>query len=57
MAGPEWWRVVLQEYEGVVNLVAAAKNSGKVKKIVFVTSLGVSLLLYPLNIFYGLLFW
>ncbi|BBN03165.1 hypothetical protein MPTK1_2g21300 [Marchantia polymorpha subsp. ruderalis] len=32
------------EFEGVKNLVAAAKNGGKVKKFVFITTIGVSLL-------------
>lgn len=46
-----------KEYEGIKNLIAAAKNKGDVKKFIFVTSLGVSNLLIPFNLFWGLLFW
>eukprot|EP00271_Cylindrocystis_brebissonii_P004352 TRINITY_DN159_c0_g1_i1.p1 TRINITY_DN159_c0_g1~~TRINITY_DN159_c0_g1_i1.p1 ORF type:complete len:960 (-),score=132.72 TRINITY_DN159_c0_g1_i1:1897-4776(-) len=46
-----------QEHESVKNLIAAAKNKGGVKKFVFVTSVGASLLLAPLNLFWGPLFW
>eukprot|EP00897_Mesotaenium_endlicherianum_P009230 jgi/Mesen1/8335/ME000046S07722 len=46
-----------KEYEGVKNLVAVTKNQGSVRKLVLVTSLGVSQLLSPFNVFWGLLFW
>eukprot|EP00850_Spirogloea_muscicola_P008988 SM000049S16759 [mRNA] locus=s49:540199:544748:- [translate_table: standard] len=45
------------EYEGVANLVSAAKNNGNIDKFVFVTSIGVSNLLNPLNLFGGITFW
>ncbi|KAL3697926.1 hypothetical protein R1sor_012002 [Riccia sorocarpa] len=32
------------EYEGVINLIAAAKNGGKVKKFVLISTIGVSFL-------------
>ncbi|GAQ80553.1 hypothetical protein KFL_000570020 [Klebsormidium nitens] len=44
------------EYEGVVNLVALAKNKD-VNKFVLVTSIGTSQLVSPFNLFYGLLWW
>lgn len=44
------------DYEGTKNIVAAAKAAG-VKHVVLVTSLGVSQILFPLNLFWGILFW
>jgi len=46
-----------QEFEALNNLVAAAKLSGSVKKFVLITSLGVSNILLPVNLFYGVLLW
>eukprot|EP00899_Mesostigma_viride_P010782 jgi/Mesvir1/19705/Mv09968-RA.2 len=44
------------DYEGTRNLVALAKRAG-VKQFVLVTSIGVSQLLSPFNLFGGILFW
>jgi uncharacterized protein YbjT (DUF2867 family) len=43
------------DFQGVENIVAAAKQSGTVKKIVLVSSIGVDDPLFPLNIFGGVL--
>ena len=42
--------------EGTKNLVAAAQQAG-VKKFVHVTSIGCDDPLFPLNAFFGVLFW
>lgn len=44
------------DYEGNCNLVAAAKQFG-VKKVVLVTSIGTDDILFPLNLYWGVLFW
>ena len=44
------------DYEGNKNLVDAAKRAG-VKQFVMVSSLCVSRLLHPLNLFWGILYW
>ncbi|GAB4821333.1 hypothetical protein N2152v2_008379 [Parachlorella kessleri] len=44
------------DYQGTSNLVAAAKQAG-VRKFVHVTSIGTDDLLFPLNIYWGVLFW
>lgn len=44
------------DYRGTENLVAAAQKA-KVKKFVLVTSIGVDDVLFPLNLFFGVLFW
>jgi len=46
-----------QEYEGLLNLLACAQQTGNLKKIVFVSSLGVSNVLLPGNLFFGFFFW
>lgn len=45
------------DYNGTCNIVAAAKKQGQVKHIVLVTSIGVDDILFPLNLFWGVLFW
>ena len=45
------------DYNGTCNIVAAAKKQGSVKHIVLVTSIGVDDILFPLNLFWGVLFW
>jgi uncharacterized protein YbjT (DUF2867 family) len=45
------------DYNGVCNILAAAKKKGNVKHIVLVTSIGVDDILFPLNLFWGVLFW
>jgi len=45
------------DYQGTQNLVAAAKQAGTVKKIVYVSSIGADDILFPLNAFWGVLFW
>jgi len=45
-----------QEYEGLLNLLACAQQTGNLKKIVFVSSLGVSNVLLPGNLFFGFFF-
>ncbi len=42
--------------QGTLNLIAAARTAG-VKKFVLVTSIGVDDILFPLNLFFGILFW
>lgn len=44
------------DFQGTENLVAAARQSG-IKKFVFVSSIGADDPLFPLNLFFGLLFW
>ncbi len=44
------------DYEGTVNLVDAARTAG-VERFILVSSLCVSRLLHPLNLFGGVLFW
>lgn len=44
------------DYQGTVNLVNAAKRQG-IKKIVLVSSVGVEESFFPLNLFWGILFW
>ena len=44
------------DYEGNKNLVDAAKRAG-VKQLVMVSSLCVSKLFHPLNLFWGILYW
>ena len=44
------------DYEGNKNLVDAAKRAG-VKQFVMVSSMCVSRLLHPLNLFWGILYW
>jgi len=45
------------DYNGTCNIVAAAKKKGTIKHIVLVTSIGVDDILFPLNLFWGVLFW
>eukprot|EP00854_Cymbomonas_tetramitiformis_P007494 gene7494-8920_t len=45
------------DYNGTVNLVNVAARAGKVKHFVFVTSIGTDDILFPLNLFWGVLFW
>ena len=45
------------DFQGTENLVAAAKQAGSVKKIVYVSSIGADDILFPLNAFWGVLFW
>jgi len=46
------------DYAGTANLVAVAKNmKGKIKKIVYVSSIGVEQTFVSLNLFWGVLFW
>jgi len=45
------------DYNGTANIVGAASASGKVDRIVLITSIGVDDLLFPLNLFFGVLFW
>jgi len=45
------------DFQGTENLVAAAKQAGSVKKVVYVSSIGVDDILFPLNAFWGVLFW
>lgn len=47
------WKV---DFQGNENLVAAARQAGA-SRIVLVTSIGVDDLLFPLNLFWGILFW
>jgi len=44
------------DYQGTENLVAAAKQAG-VQKFVLVSSIGTDDPLFPLNLFWGVLFW
>lgn len=45
------------DFQGTENLIAAAKQAGSVKKIVYVSSIGVDDIFFPLNAFWGVLFW
>jgi uncharacterized protein YbjT (DUF2867 family) len=45
------------DYQGNLNLFAAAKQSGTVKHVVFVTSIGADDFVNPLNLFFLILFW
>jgi uncharacterized protein YbjT (DUF2867 family) len=45
------------DFQGTENLVAAAKQAGSIKKLVYISSIGVDDPLFPLNAFWGVLFW
>lgn len=45
------------DYQGNLNLFAAAKRAGGIKRFVLVTSIGADDVLNPLNLFWGILFW
>jgi uncharacterized protein YbjT (DUF2867 family) len=45
------------DFQGTENLIAAAKQAGTVKKIIYVSSIGADDILFPLNAFWGVLFW
>ncbi|KAG2496346.1 hypothetical protein HYH03_005576 [Edaphochlamys debaryana] len=45
------------DYQGTLNLLAAARQSGSVRHVVLVSSIGADDLLNPLNLFWGVLFW
>lgn len=44
------------DFQGTQNLVAAAQQCG-IKKFVFVSSIGADDILFPLNAYFGILFW
>ncbi|EFJ41522.1 hypothetical protein VOLCADRAFT_107678 [Volvox carteri f. nagariensis] len=44
------------DYQGTLNLIAAAKQKG-VRQFVLISSIGADDLLNPLNLFWGVLFW
>jgi len=44
------------DYQGTMNLVSAAKQAG-VQRFVYVSSVGVDDVLFPLNLAWGVLFW
>lgn len=44
------------DFQGTENLIAAAKQAG-VSKFVYVSSIGADDVLFPLNAFFGVLFW
>lgn len=45
------------DYQGNLNLIAAAQQAGTVRHVVLVTSIGADDLVNPLNLFWGVLFW
>lgn len=45
------------DYEGTLNLIAAAKQHGGIKHFILISSIGADELLNPLNLFWGVLFW